>query len=109
MISSLAKSERGKLEPDWGVSPKRIKTLFGEEENDLGLPILLHPGEVLIIRISSDDIIKEFRLFGKVNRVPKWTRTKNMMLEITHSMSKNIHEESFELEKDELERADKAA
>jgi hypothetical protein len=105
MASALSKTDAGKLEFDWGIAPKLIKSMLDADEDDLELPILLHPGAVLMVRVSSADIIDEFKLHANRNYGPKWTPTKNMILEITHSMSKIIHEEHFQLERDELERA----
>jgi hypothetical protein len=84
---------------------KRIKSLFGDDEVSFDLPVLLHPGEVLIVRITSQDIIQQFRFDNRLEFGIKWSKTENMMLEITHSMSKRVHETRFELDMDELKRA----
>ena len=109
MASALPKTETGKLEVDWGMAPKQIKSMLDADEDVLDLPLLLHPGAVLIVRISSPDIIEELKLHKDRNYGPKWTPTKNMILEITHSMSKTIHEERFQLEQKELERSQSAS
>jgi hypothetical protein len=87
MVSSLSKNEKGKLEVAWGISPRKVKSMFGDDEGELDLPILLHPGEVLIVRISSDDIIKQMKFDNRLDFGIKWSKTENMVLEITHSMS----------------------
>jgi hypothetical protein len=107
MVSNLAMTEAGKLEPDWGMEPSRLKSLFGDEKAaKLVLPHTLHPGEVLIVGTDSEAIIEQFSIHAalSVAVTKNWTPTKKMNLEITHSMSKEIHVTAFELEENELDR-----
>jgi hypothetical protein len=106
MIINLAKTELGKLEPDWGISPKKIKSLFGEgDETELEIPQTLHPGQILIVGISSSQLIEQFSFYAATPiDTKKWEPTEMMFLEIMHSMSSELHTTEFRLEKNELKR-----
>lgn len=105
-IMNLAKTESGELEPDWGITPTKIKSLFGEDdESDLDIPQTLHPGQVLIVGTSSSQLIEQFSFYAATPiGTKKWQPTEMMFLEIMHSMSSDLHTTEFKLEKDELQR-----
>jgi hypothetical protein len=103
---NLAKTEDGDLQPDWGIEPYVLKSLFGDDKTKkLKLPHTLHPGEVLIVGTNSDQIIKQFSFYAGTKMPTKtWTPTESMQLEISHSMSKKLHKTIFKLEENELSR-----
>lgn len=105
MMNALSKTENNKVEMAWGLGPKKMSSLYDDDEGPLNVPMLIHPGEVLIVRITSDEIIQQIRRDNRIDFGIKWMKTDNMLLEITHSMSKHAHQTKFRLEMDELKRA----
>ncbi|MGH6768233.1 MAG: hypothetical protein ACRECO_04330 [Xanthobacteraceae bacterium] len=103
---NLSKTERGDLQPDWGIEPQVLSSLFGNEETKkLVLPQTLHPGAILIIGIDSEEIVDQFSVYaGFEIGTEKWAPTEGMQLAITHSMSKRTHVTKFKLEENELQR-----
>ena len=105
-IMNIAKTESGKLEPDWGVSPKKIQSLFGEDNKvPLEIPQTLHPGQILIVGVSTLEIVEQFSFYASTPiGTKKWQPTEMMFLEIMHSMSNKLHTLEFKLENTELEK-----
>jgi hypothetical protein len=106
MLMNIAKTEEGKLEPDWGIEPYVLKSLYGDRKTKkLVMPHTLQPGEILIIGTDTKRIVEQFSFYS---RTPvgskKWTPTTGMWLEVSHSMSKKYHRTKFKLEEDELQR-----
>jgi|ERR1700680_415913 len=105
MFNNLAKTQKGELVPDWGIGPKKLSNLFGDQQpSELVLPLTLQPGEVLFVGLDSGDIIEQFSSYAAtpIKTTDKWTPTVAMELEIVHSMSKKIHSTRFELQEKEL-------
>jgi hypothetical protein len=104
---NLARTDSGKLEPDWGIEPYTVRSLYGDRKTKpLKIPHILNPGEVIIVGLDTNGIIDQFSFYARTNMETKekLAPTTGMHLEISHSMSNKLHITKFTLEEDELDR-----